>query len=492
MIPDGLRLLLTQTCQPLTLQAVTSLGDYNLRAETFPHSNMSNNIASITALEILDSRGNPTVSVTVRLSNGIEASAAVPSGASTGIREAVELRDGNPDRYGGKGVLKAVSNVNRVIAPKLNGKSPHAQREVDDLMRELDGTENKSKLGANAILGVSMAVCRAAALGSGVPLYAHIRKLHGSKKAGAPFILPAPMMNVLNGGAHATNNVDFQEFMLFPIGARTFAEALRYGAETFHTLKKLLQKRGLVTAVGDEGGFAPNLKTNDEAVELIVEAIRTAGYKPGKDIAIALDPAASEFYDAGNYVFKKSDRSRKSPTQMVGLYAQWAKQYPIVSLEDGMGEEDREGWQELTNALGDRLQLVGDDNFVTNPQIFAQGINNGIANAILIKLNQIGTVSETLETVAMAQEADYGAVISHRSGETEDAFIADFAVGTGAGQIKTGSLCRSERIAKYNRLLAIEHELGKKARYANNPTKAIHGDGAGPGRGHAPIRATVR
>ncbi len=475
MILDGLRLLLTQTCQPLTLQAVTSLGDYNFRAETFPHSNMSNNIASITALEILDSRGNPTVSVTVRLSNGIEASAAVPSGASTGIREAVELRDGNPDRYGGKGVLKAVSNVNRVIAPKINGKSPHAQREVDDLMRELDGTENKSKLGANAILGVSMAVCRAAALDSGVPLYAHIRKLHGSK-AGAPFILPAPMMNVLNGGAHATNNVDFQEFMLFPIGARTFAEALRYGAETFHTLKKLLQKRGLVTAVGDEGGFAPSLKTNDEAVELIVEAIRAAGYKPGKDIAIALDPAASEFYDAGNYVFKKSDRSRKSPAQMVGLYAQWAKQYPIVSLEDGMGEEDREGWQELTNALGDRLQLVGDDNFVTNPQIFAQGINNGIANAILIKLNQIGTVSETLETVAMAQEADYGAVISHRSGETEDAFIADFAVGTGAGQIKTGSLCRSERIAKYNRLLAIEHELGKKARYANSSRKAIHGD----------------
>jgi enolase len=273
------------------------------------------------------------------------------------------------------------------------------------------------------------------------------------------------MMNVVNGGAHSTNNVDFQEFMLFPIGAPTFAEALRYGAETFHTLKKILQKRGLVTAVGDEGGFAPNLKTNDEAVEVIVEAIKTAGYKPGKDIAIALDPAASEFYDNGNYVFKKSDGSRKTPAQMVELYGEWMKKYPIVSLEDGMGEEDRDGWLAITKALGKKRQLVGDDNFVTNPKIFAEGIRDGIANAILIKLNQIGTVSETLETVAMAQKANYGVVISHRSGETEDAFIADFAVGTGAGQIKTGSLCRSERIAKYNRLLAIERELGKRARY---------------------------
>ena len=421
-------------------------------------------IQSISSLEILDSRGNPTVMVHVALDNGIIASACVPSGASTGIREAVELRDGDAKRYGGKGVLKAVANVNRIIAPKVRGRSPQAQNEIDDLMRELDGTETKSKLGANALLGVSMAVCRAAALDLEIPLYAYIRKLHGGK-ASAPYVLPAPMMNVLNGGAHATNNVDFQEFMLFPIGAPTFTEALRYGAETFHTLKKLLQKRGLVTAVGDEGGFAPSLKTNDEAVEVILEAIQQAGYKPGRQIAIALDPAASEFYDNGGYVFKKSDQSRKTPDDMVKLYGVWVKKYPIVSLEDGMGEEDRDGWLAITKALGKKLQLVGDDNFVTNPKIFAEGIRDGIANAILIKLNQIGTVSETLETVAMAQKAGYGAVISHRSGETEDAFIADFAVGTGAGQIKTGSLCRSERIAKYNRLLAIEKELGKKARY---------------------------
>jgi enolase len=421
-------------------------------------------IQNITALEILDSRGNPTIMVSVALDNSISASACVPSGASTGIREAVELRDGDPKRYGGKGVLKAVANVNNIIAPKLKGKSPHAQREIDDLMRKLDGTETKARLGANALLGVSMAVCRAAALDSRLPLYAHLRKLHGVKAA-APFVLPAPMMNVVNGGAHATNNVDFQEFMLFPIGAPSFTEALRYGAETFHTLKKLLQKRGLVTAVGDEGGFAPNLKSNDEAVVVIVEAIQAAGYKPGQDIAIALDPAASEFYDAGSYVMKKSDGARKSPGQMVELYADWAQKYPIVSLEDGMGEEDRNGWLAITKTLGKKLQLVGDDNFVTNPKIFAEGILDGIANAILIKLNQIGTVSETLETVAMAQKAGYGAVISHRSGETEDAFIADLAVGTNAGQIKTGSLCRSERISKYNRLLAIEKELGKKARY---------------------------
>ena len=425
---------------------------------------MNTKIAAINAQEILDSRGNPTVMVNVALNNGITATACVPSGASTGIREAVELRDGDAKRYGGKGVLKAVANVNKIIAPKLKGKSSHEQRALDELMCKLDGTDIKSKLGANAILGVSMAVCRAAALDSGVPLYAHIRKLHGGK-ARAPFILPTPMMNVLNGGAHSTNNVDFQEFMLFPIGAPTFAEALRYGAETFHTLKKLLQKRGLVTAVGDEGGFAPSLKTNEEAVDVIVEAIKAAGFKPGKDISIALDPAASEFYDAGGYMFKKSDHSRKSPAEMVALYAQWVKKYPIVSLEDGMGEEDRDGWKAITKALGKKLQLVGDDNFVTNPKIFAEGIRDGIANAILIKLNQIGTVSETLETVAMAQKAGYGAVISHRSGETEDAFIADFAVGTGAGQIKTDSLCRSERIAKYNRLLAIERELGKKAHY---------------------------
>jgi enolase 1/2/3 len=422
------------------------------------------NIEKTHALEILDSRGNPTVSVTVVLSNGITATAGVPSGASTGIKEAVELRDNDPQRYGGKGVLQAVANVNQVIAPKLKGKSPHAQKDIDDLLCGLDGTETKAKLGANAILGASMAVCRAAAQDAGLPLYAHLRRLFGAK-ASAPYVLPAPMMNVLNGGAHATNNVDFQEFMLFPIGAPTFAEALRYGAETFHTLKKLLQKRGLVTAVGDEGGFAPNLKTNTEAVEVILEAIGAAGYRAGKQVAIALDPAASEFNEDGAYVMKKSDGSRKTPAELVALWSDWVKRYPIVSLEDGMGEEDREGWKALTKALGKRLQLVGDDNFVTNPRIFAEGIRDGIANAILIKLNQIGTVSETLETVAMAQKAGYGTVISHRSGETEDAFIADLAVGTGAGQIKTGSACRSERIAKYNRLLAIEQELGKKAQY---------------------------
>lgn len=421
-------------------------------------------IKRIQALEILDSRGNPTVMVTAELNNGITATACVPSGASTGIREAVELRDGDAKRYGGKGVLKAVANVNRVIAPKLKGKSPRAQREIDARMQDLDGTETKSRLGANALLGVSMAVCRAAALDAGLPLYAYIRRLHGGKVR-APFVLPAPMMNVINGGAHATNNVDFQEFMLFPIGAPTFTEALRYGAETFHTLKKLLQKRGLVTAVGDEGGFAPSLKSNDEAVEVIVEAIQAAGYEPGRDIAIAIDPASSEFFEDGGYVFKKSDGSRKTPAEMVKLYGKWAEKYPIVSIEDGMGEEDRPGWLDITKALGGKVQLVGDDNFVTNPKIFAEGIKDGIANAILIKLNQIGTVSETLETVAMAQAAGYGTVISHRSGETEDAFIADFAVGTGAGQIKTGSLCRSERIAKYNRLLAIEREVGRRAAY---------------------------
>jgi enolase len=426
-------------------------------------------IQKITAIEILDSRGNPTVMVNVELKSGITASACVPSGASTGIREAVELRDGDAKRYGGKGVLKAVANVNGVIAPKLKGKSPAAQKEIDEAMRSLDGTETKSKLGANALLGVSMAVCRAAALEAGLPLYAYLRRLHGRK---GPYVLPAPMMNVVNGGAHATNNVDFQEFMLFPIGAPSFAEALRYGAETFHTLKKILQKRGLVTSVGDEGGFAPNLKKNEEAVEVILEAIKGAGYKPGQDIALALDPAASEFYDDGAYVFKKSDQSRKTPAEMVKLYGEWVKKYPIVSLEDGMGEEDRAGWLAITKALGKKLQLVGDDNFVTNPKIFAAGIKAGIANAILIKLNQIGTVSETLETVAMAQKAGYGAVISHRSGETEDAFIADLAVGTGAGQIKTGSLCRSERIAKYNRLLVIEKELGKKAGFGGSAIKA--------------------
>jgi enolase len=428
-------------------------------------------LKNVSAIEILDSRGNPTVMVSVTLNNGIAASACVPSGASTGLHEAVELRDGDALRYGGKGVLTAVANVNKAIAPKLKGKSPHAQKEIDELLVKLDGTETKGRLGANAILGVSMAVCRAASLDSKTPLYAHLRKLHGGN-ARSPYVLPTPMMNVLNGGAHSTNNLDFQEFMLVPVGAPSFAEALRYGAEAFHALKRILERRKLVTAVGDEGGFAPNLKTNSEAVELIVEAIEAAGYKPGKDISIALDPAASEFCNNGVYVFKKSDQSQMTPAEMVNLYSAWAKKYPIVSLEDGMGEEDREGWLALTRSLGRKLQLVGDDNFVTNPRIFAEGIRDGIANAILVKLNQIGTVSETLETVAMAQKAGYGAVISHRSGETEDSFIADFAVGTGAGQIKSGSLCRSERIAKYNRLLVIEKELGKKSRFGGQYKRA--------------------
>jgi enolase len=404
--------------------------------------------------------------VKAELDSGISATACVPSGASTGTREAVELRDGDTKRYGGLGVLKAVANVNDIIAPEVKGRSQHQQKDIDELMCKLDGTPNKSKLGANAILGVSMAVCRAAASDFGIPLYLHIRNLHGGED-GAPFVIPTPMMNVLNGGMHSTNNVDFQEFMIFPIGAPRFAEALRYGAETFHTLKRLLQRRSLVTAVGDEGGFAPSLDSNEEAVELIVEAIKTAGYEPRTDIAIALDPATSEFHEKGCYVFTKSDHSRKSSVEMIALYADWAKKYPLVSLEDGMAEEDSEGWKALTKALGGSLQLVGDDNFVTNPRIFAAGIQDGIANAILIKLNQIGTVTETLETVAMAQKAGYGAVISHRSGETEDTFIADLAVGTGAGQIKTGSLCRSERIAKYNRLLVIERELGAKAIFLN-------------------------
>jgi enolase len=425
---------------------------------------MSSKITAVNAQEILDSRGNPTLMASVSLSNGISATACVPSGASTGRREAVELRDGDPKRYGGKGVLKAVRNVNEIIAPELMGKSPHDQRNLDQHMCKLDSTENKSKLGANAILGVSMAICRAAATDSKVPLYIHIRQLHGGTD-GAPFVIPTPMMNVLNGGMHSTNNVDFQEFMIFPVGAPKFAEALRYGAETFHALESLLQKRGLVTAVGDEGGFAPSLDSNEEAVELVVEAIKTAGYEPRTDIAIALDPASSEFYEKGGYVFTKSDHSRKSSAEMIALYQDWAKKYPLVSLEDGMAEEDSDGWKALTKELGGKLQLVGDDNFVTNPKIFAEGIRNGIANAILIKLNQIGTVTETLETVAMAQKAGYSAVISHRSGETEDTFIADLAVGAGTGQIKTGSLCRSERIAKYNRLLVIERELGSQATF---------------------------
>lgn len=421
-------------------------------------------IQDISAHEILDSRGNPTLAATVTLGDGTLASAAVPSGASTGQHEAIELRDGDNQRYGGKGVLKAVTNVNEKIAPRLHGMDPTKQRAIDDAMRELDGSPNKAVLGANAILGVSMAVCRAAAQSAKKPLYGWIRELAGDSDD-ASYTLPAPMMNVLNGGRHATNNVDFQEFMLFPTGAPTFAEALRYGAEIFQTLKSSLHAKGLSTSVGDEGGFAPNLKNNEEAIGLIVQAIEYAGYKAGQDVALALDPAASEFFENGDYVFTKSNGTRRTPAGMGELYIDLVKKYPIVSLEDGVAETDTEGWLLLTGMLGKKIQLIGDDNFVTNPEIFARGIADGIANAILIKLNQIGTVSETLDCIALAKKSNYRFVISHRSGETEDTFIADFSVGTGSGQIKTGSLCRSERIAKYNRLLAIERELGKKARY---------------------------
>ena len=421
-------------------------------------------IQSITAHEILDSRGNPTPAATVTLDGGTIASAAVPSGASTGRHEASELRDGDERRYGGKGVLNAVANVNEKIAQRLRGMDATEQRKIDDAMRELDGSPNKTTLGANAILGVSMAVCRAAAQAAGKPLYGWIRELSGDRSE-TNYTLPAPMMNVLNGGAHAANNVDFQEFMLFPIGAPTFAEALRYGAEIFHTLKSILQAKGLSPSVGDEGGFAPDLKNNEEAIGLIVQAIEQAGYNAGKDVALALDPAASEFFENGDYVFAKSNGARRTPAGMGELYIDLVKKYPIVSLEDGVAENDTEGWLLLTRKLGTTIQLVGDDNFVTNPEIFARGIAEGIANAILIKLNQIGTVSETLDCIALAKKSNYRFIISHRSGETEDTFIADFAVGAGGGQIKTGSLCRSERVAKYNRLLAIERELGEEARY---------------------------
>jgi enolase len=421
-------------------------------------------IKNIAAQEILDSRGNPTLAVTVTLDDGTTASAAVPSGASTGQHEAIELRDGDRQRYGGKGVLKAVTNVNEKIAQRLRDMDATKQHEIDDAMRELDGSPNKATLGANAILGVSMAVCRAAAQSAGKPLYAWIRELSG-ERADAAYTLPAPMMNVLNGGRHAANNVDFQEFMLFPIGAPTFAEALRYGAEIFHQLKASLDAKGLSTSVGDEGGFAPDLKNNEEAIGLIVQAIDDTGYKPGTEVALALDPAASEFFESGNYVFAKSSGTHRTPSGMGELYIDLVSKYPIASLEDGVAETDTEGWLLLTAMLGKKVQLVGDDNFVTNPEIFARGIADGIANAILIKLNQIGTVTETLDCIALAKRSNYRFVISHRSGETEDAFIADFAVGAGGGQIKTGSLCRSERIAKYNRLLTIERELGGKARY---------------------------
>lgn len=419
---------------------------------------MSLCIESVWAIEVLDSRGNPTVRAYVRLTDGTVASATVPSGASTGENEAVELRDGDTKRYGGKGVLKAVANVNNLIAPKLAGVSPVRQAEVDGILIELDGTPTKGKLGANAILGVSMAVARAAAASAGMPLYAYL--------GGAGAVrLPVPMMNILNGGKHADNSVDFQEFMAMPVGAPTFAEALRYGAETFHALKKILHQRGHVTSVGDEGGFAPNLGSNEEACEVIVEAIQAAGYVPGKDIAIALDPAASSFYENGAYALTKSGQGRKSSAEMTALYASWIEKYPIVSLEDGLAENDWDGFRAHTAALGEKVQIVGDDIYVTNTQFISRGIAEKSTNAVLIKLNQIGTVTETIEAIQLCQKAGWGYVISHRSGETEDAFMADFAVAMGGGQIKSGSACRSERIAKYNRLIEIEAELGTSARF---------------------------
>jgi len=416
------------------------------------------NIADIHAREVFDSRGNPTVEAEVTLADGTMGRAIVPSGASTGEHEAVELRDGDAQRFQGKGVLKAVENVNGEIAEALANFDAADQRTLDRKMIELDGTENKGRLGANAILSVSMAAARAAANGFGLPLY---RYLGG---AGAN-LLPVPMMNILNGGAHADNNVDFQEFMVMPVGAESFSEALRWGVEVFHTLKGVLKKRGYNTSVGDEGGFAPSVKSNVEAIEVVLEAIQQAGYKPGEDIAIALDPAASEFYQDGKYIFKKSDKSAKSSDDMVRFYAKWVNDYPIVSLEDGLSEEDWDGWQNLTKELGGKIQLVGDDIFVTNIQIFGQGIEKGIANSILIKLNQIGTVSETLDAIDLGRRNGYTSVISHRSGETEDTFIADFAVATSAGQIKTGSASRTDRISKYNQLLRIEEELGDSARF---------------------------
>ena len=417
---------------------------------------MNNRIRSIRATEILDSRGTPTVRVSVHLDNGVFGVSSVPSGASTGENEAAELRDAEVGRYGGKGVRRAVANVNDVIAPQLVGRDPTRQAEFDLTMIELDSTPNKSKLGANAILGVSQAVARAAAASTGLPLYAYLGGA-GARR------LPVPMMNVINGGKHADSSLDFQEFMIMPRGAPSFAEALRYGAETFQALKGLLHERGLSTAVGDEGGFAPQLKSNEEGCELLVTAIERAHYRPGEDIAIALDPAASSFFENGKYRLTRSRQGDKSADEMTALYQTWLDRFPIVSLEDGLAESDWEGFRRQTAALGARIQIVGDDLLVTNPIYIARGIAEKTCNAALIKLNQIGTVTETIEAIDLCRKAGWGFVISHRSGETEDSFIADFAVAMGGGQIKTGSLCRSERIAKYNRLLEIEQELGDAA-----------------------------
>lgn len=418
-------------------------------------------IVKVVGREILDSRGNPTVEADVWLDDHSMGRAAVPSGASTGEHEAVELRDGEKSRYLGKGTRKAAGHIGSEIAASIRGMEATRQSEIDRKMIALDGTANKGRLGANAIVGVSMAVARAAAASERVPLYRYL---------GGPLasVLPIPMMNILNGGVHADNSVDVQEFMVAPWGAPTFAEALRMGAEVFHTLKNVLKKKGYSIAVGDEGGFAPHLKSNDEALEVILEAIGQAGYRAAEDIAIALDPAASEFFDSskGKYVFKKSDKSERSPEQMVEFWSNWVRQYPIISLEDGMAEDDWRGWKLLTDALGKKIQLVGDDLFVTNTERLGRGIKEGIANSILIKVNQVGTLTETLEAIKMADGAGYTSVVSHRSGETEDTFIADLVVATGAGQIKTGSSSRTDRVAKYNQLLRIEEELGSAAKFA--------------------------
>jgi enolase len=421
---------------------------------------MKKTIKDVRAMEILDSRGNPTVRAIVTLENGIRAFASCPSGASTGEHEAVELRDGDQKRYGGKGVLKAVASVNERIAPHLIGRDPSHQAEIDRIMIQLDGTPNKEKLGANAILSVSMAVARVAALAADLPLYAYMGGFNALR-------IPVPMMNILNGGKHADNSVDFQEFMIMPVGAPSFAEALRYGAQTFHALKDILGKKGYATSVGDEGGFAPNLKSNEEACEVILQAIETAGFKPGRDIAIALDPAASSFYEDGAYLLAKSNQGNKTSEDMIALYQGWIDKYPIVSIEDGLAENDWTGFCKQTASQGAKIQVVGDDIFVTNTQYITRGIQEKTANAVLIKLNQIGTVTETIEAINLCRKAGWGFVVSHRSGETEDAFIADFTVAMGGGQIKTGSVCRSERIAKYNRLLEIEAELGNAAIFSN-------------------------
>ncbi len=418
-------------------------------------------ITKVIGREILDSRGNPTVEADVILDDGSKGRAAVPSGASTGVHEAVELRDNDKKRYLGKGTRKAAQHVNKEIARVIEGMDPSCQEEIDLKMIKTDGTKNKGRLGANAILAVSMAVARAAARSQKTPLYRYLGGVSAS-------LLPVPMMNILNGGAHSDNSVDFQEFMVSPFGASNFSDALRMGAEVFHTLKGVLKKKGYSTAVGDEGGFAPNLRSNEEAIEVILEAIGKAGYKAGKDIGLALDPAASEFYDSQKkaYIFKKSDKSKHSSTDMVEFWTKWVRQYPIISIEDGMAEDDWKGWKLLTDELGQKIQLVGDDLFVTNTERLARGIREGVANSILIKVNQIGSLTETLQAMEMAAKAGFTSMVSHRSGETEDTFIADLVVATGAGQIKTGSASRTDRIAKYNQLLRIEEELGSSARFA--------------------------